>query len=175
MRNAKRSKYIIPAGKRMVLGQYTEFFYCVKSSAEFHIEFENGDVLPCWGGVSYRLSDSGGFSNIVIVNESETVPLVIEWVWGFGEFDDNSFKVNRTLTVEQETYGSLSCEEVPTPATVTIPAGTREVLIQNIGSADVRIGGETGVKVQSDGSFRINYVGDLQITGTSTVVVARLS
>lgn len=173
MKNAKRSKYVVPAGGRLVLGQFTEFFYCVRSSAEFHIELENGDVLPCWSGVSYRPNE--GFKNVTVVNESEGVPLTIEWVWGFGEFNDNSFKVSRTLTVEQETYGTLNCEEITTPATVSISAETREVLIQNIGTADVRIGGTAGVKVPSDGSFRLNFVGDLEISGESTVVVARLS
>ena len=60
-------------------------------------------------------------------------------------------------------------------AVVTVPLGTAEVMIQNIGAGDVRVGGATGLKIEAGNDFKLNYVGDLEITGSSTVVVARLS
>lgn len=173
MKGANSSKYVIAAGDTLILHQSCLFFACSESSAPFEIQFENGEKLPFWNGCVYENSER--LNNITIRNLSASEPLIIVWIWGFGVYRDQSLKLMNDITAKQKVYSTLTCQEVTTPATVAVPAGTAEVMIQNIGAGDVRIGGATGLKIEAGNDLKLNYVGDLEITGTSTVVVARLS
>lgn len=173
MKGANSSRYVIAASDTLILHQSCLFFACSESSAPFEIQFENGERLPFWAGAVYENSER--MNNITIRNLSSSEPLIIVWIWGFGVYRDQSLKVMNDITSKQKVYSTLSCEEIATPATVTIPAGTAEVMIQNIGAEDIRVGGESGLKIEAGNDLKLNYVGDLEIIGSSTVVVARLS
>ena len=173
MKGANSSRYVIAAGDTLILYQSCLFFACSESSATFEIQFENGEKLPFWQGCVYENTER--MNNIMIRNLSTSEPLVVVWIWGFGVYRDQSLKVMNEITTKQKVYSTLNCQEIDTPATVSVPAETAEVMIQNIGAEDIRVGGEAGLKIEPGNDLRLDYVGDLEITGTSTVVVARLS
>lgn len=173
MKGANSSRYVIAAGDTLILHQSCLFFACSESSAPFEIQFENGEKLPFWAGAVYENTER--MNNIMIRNLSATEPLIIVWIWGFGVYRDQSLKLMNDITAKQKVYSSLTCQEIVTPATVTVPAGTAEVMIQNIGAGDIRVGGEAGLKIEPGNDFKLNFAGDLEIAGSSTVVVARLS
>ena len=113
------------------------------------------------------------YANATVYGDRNDVQIISGAVQDSFTFAGSAVNVDVTLEV-LEKQGSKSLNFV-TPATVTVPAGTAEVMIQKIGTGDIRVGGTAGLKIEAGNDFRLNFVGDLEIAGSSTVVVARLS
>ncbi len=150
-------------------------------------EFEQGMIYSYPGGQSIPY--------IQLQNTSENV-MNVTVVLAIGEFKDQrlniSGMVNVQSSVDNPVYVTSTTDNPvytnPTQfntcnisvltiasgvASYTPSAGTKKILIQNSGTADIRIMASNGFIVNPMGTFEINYSGTINIYGTNgqTVIV----
>lgn len=135
-------------------------------------EFDQGMIYAYPNGVSIPF--------IELQNNSANV-MKLTVVLAVGEFKDQRLNISGTVVVQSTPdnpvysnpaqYTDCAIANITFDDTGTysfaIPAGTKKVLIQNTGTANLNVMAENGYVINPMGTFELNYAGTIQLFGTS--------
>lgn len=178
-------KFHVEAGKTLSVGTTFSFIYCKRTNGSFYIKFKDGQDLPFNENCYYRRPDT--VNSLFIYNPND-FELIVEMVFAFGEYGDNSTTISQklqiinaideSLDVNEKQYKLKAIEEITFDDTGVLnidPAGAKKIRIQNISNSNVKLYSANGFILIPLGTEELTLSSAFNVYGNSgdKIVFAR--
>ncbi len=174
MKSINTSKYTVEAGETIHLGNTFNFIKVIESTGRLTIKLKNVGEFPAWSGVYFKAPETieDGF----YIENKNNFNIEFEIVYGSGELVDESLKIIDGIEEKpySEAIAGITDLTVTDSLDLEMPAGYRHLLLQNVGTGALRLGGAGGYKISPNGTFNLEFNGTLTLYGTSSVAVTYL-
>lgn len=139
-----------------------------------------GGFTKLESGIAYKYPNGDIIPYVQFKNTSATDTAVLKIAMASGDILDNRLVVSSVVTVQTAApslpvytndaeYTTASVNTLTFDQTghiaYSVPVGSKKILIQNIGSSDIKVF-ENGFVVNPSGTFEINFAGSIDIYGT---------
>lgn len=157
--------YTIAAGQEVTVYVTGDFFRVLNASAAFSVAFDDTAFFEVQAGLAFKLTDGEGFQSVRMRNSSGAAVTVVIAL-GSGWIEDSRLVFQGDLTtLPASGNGLASAADISVAATTTAliaaaNADRTEVIVQNLGGAEMRIGDSAvtagrGVKLDGGGTLTL--------------------
>ena len=159
--------YTIPAGQYQRVNYVTDNFVLLETTANNALEVNFGGAMNQTNfttGVQYHLESVVPY--VQLYNKSNSA-VTVHFALGVGDVRDNRLSLTGTINTS-ETFTSFTVErKTISGGSVTVGGAQRKILIQNTGTADIKVGDANGFIISPSGSMEIPLDGSVEIYGTN--------